>query len=185
NFSIAEIASNLIPRINMRNIFPPIHNKPEELIPTFSTNTTRKPRRSMNSFLIFRKNIHEEIKRIGVGCNMRVISRIAGVLWRNASLDEKQFYEDLSQLCNDIHNQRYNSTIKHQAEIRKRPLACKYNPYEVITVSSQMMREPEPVIDLCPRPNSLQLFDQNPVNLFNLTEENLSHSYFTFRGDPQ
>ncbi|CAG8522508.1 12923_t:CDS:2 [Cetraspora pellucida] len=189
NFSIADIANNLIPKLNKKRIFPPYHNNPEDLIPIPSTTNARKPRRSPNSFLLFRKNIHEEIKRIGVGCNMRVISRVAGVLWHNASLDEKQFYEDLAQRCNDLHIQRYNPTAKHQSEIRKRQSACKYNPYEVVTVPSHMpsgqlrlQQDPAPTINQFPGSHSLPLFNQNPLNLVSFTEEGWSPLCFTFGG---
>ncbi|CAG8504789.1 7146_t:CDS:2, partial [Racocetra persica] len=186
NFSIADIANNLIPKLNKKRIFPPYHNKPEDLIPAPSTTNARKPRRSPNSFLLFRKNIHEEIKRIGLGCNMRVISRVAGVLWHNASLDEKQFYEDLAQRCNDLHIQRY-SMAKHQSEIRKRQSTCKYNPYEVVSVPSHMpsgqlrlQQDPAPVID--PGSLSLPLLNQNPLSLVSFTEEGCGPLYFTFIG---
>ncbi|RIB22333.1 hypothetical protein C2G38_2033659 [Gigaspora rosea] len=189
NFSIADIANNLIPKLNKKRIFPPYHNKPEDLIPSLSATSARRPRRSPNSFLLFRKNIHEEIKRIGIGCNMRVISRIAGVLWHNASIDEKQPYEDLAQRCNDLHIQRYHSTIKHQSEIRKRPLKCKYEPYEAVSIPSQMLssqlrlqHEPEPVINQCPRLNPLPLLNQELSNLVSFTEEDWGSLYFTFRG---
>ncbi|CAG8666223.1 6039_t:CDS:2 [Dentiscutata erythropus] len=189
NFSIADIANNLIPKLNRNRIFPPFYNKPEELLPSISTTNSRKPRRSPNSFLLFRKNIHEEIKRIGTGCNMRVISRIAGVLWHNASLDEKQFYDDLAQRCNDLHIQRYQPKIKHQSEIRKRPLKHNYDPYEVVTIPShispsqlRLQQEPEPVIYQYSRSNSLPLLNQNPFNLVSFTEEDWSSLCFTFRG---
>ncbi|CAG8750572.1 30557_t:CDS:1, partial [Racocetra persica] len=39
---------------------------------------------------------------------MKVISKVTGILWRNASLEEKEVYERLADVVNEIHVQRHN-----------------------------------------------------------------------------
>ncbi|CAG8458364.1 23780_t:CDS:2 [Dentiscutata erythropus] len=110
NFSIEDLANSLIGRLDRRRIFPPYYNNPEGFVsPTTSiTNSScRRPRRPPNAFLLCRKNVHQEAKRRG-SCNMRVISKVTGILWRNASLEEKEVYERLADVVNEIHVQRHN-----------------------------------------------------------------------------
>ncbi|RIB18466.1 hypothetical protein C2G38_2085611, partial [Gigaspora rosea] len=110
NFSIEDLANSLIGRLDRRRIVPPYYNNPEGFLsPTTSiTNSScRRPRRPPNAFLLCRKNVHQEAKRRG-SCNMRVISKVTGVLWRNASLEEKEVYERLANAVNKIHVQRHN-----------------------------------------------------------------------------
>ncbi|CAG8485731.1 11201_t:CDS:2 [Diversispora eburnea] len=71
NFSIEDLATALIVRLDRAKIFPPEFNNPEYF------------------------NVHQEAKRRGT-CNMRVISKVTGILWRNASLEEKEVYERLA-----------------------------------------------------------------------------------------
>ncbi|CAG8551263.1 7111_t:CDS:2 [Gigaspora rosea] len=91
---IADLANNLYHKLDRNKIFPPYHNKPEDLLPILNASRKCRPRRSPNSFLLCRKNVHEEAKRNGT-FNMRIISKVTGMLWRDASPREKQFYEDL------------------------------------------------------------------------------------------
>ncbi|CAG8563056.1 4702_t:CDS:2 [Racocetra fulgida] len=94
DFPIADLANNLIRRLDRTRIFPPYHNNPEDLLPVLNASRTCHPRRSPNSFLLCRKNVHEEAKRNGT-FNMRIVSKVTGILWREATDREKQFYDDL------------------------------------------------------------------------------------------
>jgi len=86
NFSIEDLAMSLIVRLDRRNIFPPLLNNPETFLsPTDNlTNLSfRRPKRSPNAFLVCRRNVHEEATRKGT-FNMRIISKVTGILWKNA-----------------------------------------------------------------------------------------------------
>ncbi|CAG8804398.1 13023_t:CDS:2, partial [Dentiscutata erythropus] len=108
DFPIADLANNLYHKLDRSKIFPPYHNKPEDFLPVLNSSRTCCPRRSPNSFLLCRKNVHEEAKRNGT-FNMRIVSKVTGMLWRGASQREKQFYEDLAKRCNKLYNDRYHS----------------------------------------------------------------------------
>src|SRR2546421_4309803 len=105
NFSIEDLAMSLIDRLDRKNIFPPYYNNPETLISSLNHLSLRRPRRSPNAFLLCRKNVHQEAKRWGT-CNMRVISKVTGILWRNASPEEKGDYEKLADRVNELHCKR-------------------------------------------------------------------------------
>ncbi|CAG8570919.1 31350_t:CDS:2 [Gigaspora margarita] len=98
---IADLANNLYHKLDRNKIFPPYHNKPEDLLPILNASRKCRPRRSPNSFLLCRKNVHEEAKRNGT-FNMRIISKVTGMLWRDASPREKQFYEDLDTMRTQV-----------------------------------------------------------------------------------
>ncbi|CAG8446974.1 15250_t:CDS:2 [Dentiscutata erythropus] len=106
-FSLDGLADSLICQLDRSRIFPPYHNDAEEyVIAAHSKN--KIPKRSPNAFLLCRKNVHKEAKRLGVS-NMRVISKVTGILWRESTVEEKEVYEDLSVIANShyISNSRY------------------------------------------------------------------------------
>src|SRR5436190_22630029 len=86
NSSMDNLANALINKLDRSKIFPPYYNNPEELI-TPSKARSFGPPRPPNSFLLCRKNVHRQAKERSV-CNMRVISKVTGILWRNASANE-------------------------------------------------------------------------------------------------
>ncbi|CAG8557863.1 33330_t:CDS:2 [Racocetra persica] len=96
-FSLDGLADSLICQLDRSKIFPPYHNDAEEY----------------------------EAKRLGVS-NMRVISKVTGILWRESTVEEKEVYEDLSKYIRDIYVQRDNSVINSQYISNHR-----YMPYAV------------------------------------------------------
>ncbi|GBB88639.1 hypothetical protein RclHR1_01520024 [Rhizophagus clarus] len=132
NFSIEDLAVSLIDRLDRDNIFPPHFNNPEKLISssnTFNGLSLRRPRRSPNAFLLCRKNVHQEAKRKGT-CNMRVISKVTGILWRNASPEEKSIYERLADRVNELHCKRAN-IVSNTPPLTKVKETFNYKPYSI------------------------------------------------------
>src|SRR3954452_13660017 len=129
NFSIEDLANSLIRRLDRGNIFPPYVNNPEALVSS-SNLTLRRPRRSPNAFLLCRKNVHQEAKRRGT-CNMRVISKVTGMLWRNASPEEKGVYERLADRVNELHCKKTTIVYKgsNMSSLPKNKDTTKYKPY--------------------------------------------------------
>ncbi|RIA98950.1 hypothetical protein C1645_866167 [Glomus cerebriforme] len=135
NFSIEDLAVSLIDRLDRRNIFPPYYNNPETLISSSNTLnclSSRRPRRSPNAFLLCRKNVHQEAKRKGT-CNMRVISKVSGILWRNASPEEKSVYERLADKVNELHSKRTSVVYKESnlSLLPKNQNSSSYKPYSI------------------------------------------------------
>ncbi|CAG8685181.1 1398_t:CDS:2 [Acaulospora morrowiae] len=106
DFSLDYLADTLINRLDRKKIFPPQLNDPENLLST-SYNRMTPPTRPPNGFLLCRKNVHHEAKRQGQ-CNMRVISKVTGILWRNATAEEKEIYEELANQVSFVYAQRYH-----------------------------------------------------------------------------
>ncbi|RIA87050.1 hypothetical protein C1645_778162 [Glomus cerebriforme] len=111
NFSTDDLAKSLLVKLDRRNIFPPSLDNPEKFITSFNNLTVLRPRRPPNAFLLCRKNVQEEAKRKG-NCNMRVISKVSGVLWKDASPDEKRVYEKLANRVHEIHYNKINKNTK-------------------------------------------------------------------------
>src|SRR6266542_3362617 len=126
NSSLNDLAENLINELDRKKIFPPSYNNPEELINP-SKNRSKGPPRPPNGFLLCRKNVHKEARLKGT-CNMRVISKVTGMLWRSASTEEKETYEKLSVQVNNLHSQRYPG-YKYRPTTRPKP-----QPYIVPTI---------------------------------------------------
>ncbi|GBC01977.1 hypothetical protein RclHR1_00440043 [Rhizophagus clarus] len=131
NFSTEDLAKSLLDKLDRTNIFPPLLNNPETFISTLSNLSLLRPRRPPNAFLLCRKNVQEEAKRKG-NCNMRVISKVTGVLWKDASPDEKKVYEKLANRVHEIHyknisknNKSRTSYLSHIKEV------ATSNPYPV------------------------------------------------------
>ena len=130
NFSIVDLAMSLIVRLDRKNIFPPMLNNPETFLsPTDNlTNLSfRRPKRSPNAFLVCRRNVHEEATRKGT-FNMRVISKVTGILWKHASAEEKDVYKKLADRVYEIHYRRTSSIYKKMtaSSLRERTT---YKPY--------------------------------------------------------
>ncbi|RGB32473.1 hypothetical protein C1646_762839 [Rhizophagus diaphanus] len=106
-FQVASLATSLIKRLNRENIFPPLLNDPE----SFVAPTGSGAKRTFNSFLIFRRNVCKEANRKGTH-NMRVISKAAGVLWNDATLEEKKEYKMLAKRVHEIHELRNTTSFK-------------------------------------------------------------------------
>ncbi|CAG8663450.1 2364_t:CDS:2 [Gigaspora margarita] len=126
-FSLDGLADSLICQLDRSRIFPPYHNDAEEyVIAAHSKN--KIPKRSPNAFLLCRKNVHKEAKRLGVS-NMRVISKVTGILWRESTVEEKEVYEDLSKYIRDIYVQRDNTVASSQyiSNHRYMPYAIPYS----------------------------------------------------------
>ncbi|GBB96048.1 hypothetical protein RclHR1_02670017 [Rhizophagus clarus] len=130
NFSIEDLAMSLIVRLDRNNIFPPLLNNPESFLsPTDNlTNLSfRRPKRSPNAFLVCRRNVHEEATRKGT-FNMRVISKVTGILWKNASAEEKDVYKKLADRVYEIHYRRTSSIYKKMTVSSLKERAS-YKPY--------------------------------------------------------
>ena len=111
NFSTDDLAQTLLVKLDRRNIFPPLLNNPEKFISSLNNLSLLRPRRPPNAFLLCRKNVQEEAKRKG-NCNMRVISKVTGVLWKDASPDEKKVYEKLANRVHEIHYKKISKNSK-------------------------------------------------------------------------
>src|SRR6185437_1469426 len=130
NFSIEDLAMSLIVRLDRNNIFPPLLNDPESFLsPTDNlTNLSfRRPKRSPNAFLVCRRNVHEEATRKGT-FNMRVISKVTGILWKSASPEEKDVYKKLADRVYEIHYRRTSSIYKKMTVSSLKERAS-YKPY--------------------------------------------------------
>ncbi|CAG8662115.1 15094_t:CDS:2 [Cetraspora pellucida] len=133
-FSLDDLADSLICQLDRSKIFPPYHNDAEEyVIAAHSKN--KVPKRSPNAFLLCRNNVHKEAKRLGIS-NMRVISKVTGILWRESTVEEKEVYEDLSVY---IYVQRDNSITNRQHIANRRYMPYVF-PYSIS--SSQNMYLP-------------------------------------------
>ncbi|RIA83443.1 hypothetical protein C1645_786372 [Glomus cerebriforme] len=138
--SLSDLAENLINQLDRGKIFPPYYNNPEELINP-SKNRSKGPPRPPNGFLLCRKNVHKEARLKGF-CNMRVISKVSGMLWRSASTEEKEIYEQLSAQVNNLHSQRYPG-YKYRPTTRQ-----KTQPYVVPTTNIEVLQTfPTPIIN--------------------------------------
>jgi hypothetical protein len=121
--SLSDLADILIQKLDRAKIFPPHFNKPEELV---NSKRNARPPRPPNGFLLCRKNVHQEAKRRGI-CNMRVISKVTGMLWRAATPGEKEEYEKLATKVHNLHSQRYPG-YKYRPTTRDRSSES-YHPY--------------------------------------------------------
>ncbi|CAG8709813.1 15577_t:CDS:1, partial [Funneliformis mosseae] len=105
-----------------------------ELINPLNSRSKRPPR-PPNGFLLCRKNVHKEARLKGF-CNMRVISKVTGMLWRSATQEEKESYEKLSVQVNQLHSQRYPG-YKYRPTIRPRLQAIR--PYVAPPINPEVL----------------------------------------------
>lgn len=138
--SLNDLAESLINQLDRGKIFPPSYNNPEELI-NHTSNRSKGPPRPPNGFLLCRKNVHKEARSKGI-CNMRVISKVTGILWRGASSEEKEKYEKLSAQVNDLHSKRYPG-YKYRPTTRQKP-----QPYFIPTSNIEIL----PTLQTLPQP---------------------------------
>lgn len=113
---LENAAKSLVYKLNRKNIFPPLINDPEMIISKRrKTNKIRK--RTPNSFIICRLNVHNEVMRKGLNANMRIISKTTSLLWKNASSNEKYEYTKLAELIKKYseikNNQESNNVFNH------------------------------------------------------------------------
>ncbi|CAG8708279.1 5765_t:CDS:1 [Acaulospora morrowiae] len=136
--SLNDLAISLIEKIDRSLIFPPHLSEPEELLSISKKFNTRPPR-PPNGFLICRKNVHNQAKQRGI-CNMRVISKVTGMLWRSASSDEKEEYERLAARVVNLHTHRYPEFKYRSSSSKSNRKVELYRPY-VFSVSEEITKK--------------------------------------------
>ncbi|KAJ3031201.1 high mobility group box 3 [Rhizophlyctis rosea] len=80
-----------------------------------------EPKRPANAYLLFRKDVREEVIRNNPGRSSQDLSKIIGQMWRNMSEAEKEVYNDRSKvLRNQYHEDRkaYQSR-QHELQMEK------------------------------------------------------------------
>ncbi|CAI2162619.1 7087_t:CDS:1 [Funneliformis geosporum] len=129
NFSLEFLTNNLMEKIDRKMIFPPHLNDPVELL---AFNRANRPSRPPNGFLLCRKNVNSIAKEVGIA-NMRVISKVAGIFWRSATLEEKEMYENLANEVSTVYTQRYNveKSIQSNQPTLMRRISPVYIPYYI------------------------------------------------------
>ncbi|CAB4478113.1 hypothetical protein RhiirA5_394252 [Rhizophagus irregularis] len=143
DFSIEYLANSLIVRLDRRNIFPPLHNNPELFLSSVSSLnnlSSYRPKRPPNAFLICRKNVQEESKRKGT-YNMRIISKVTSILWKNATREEREVYKRLVNNVYEIHHKRTCIIYKKIAEIsnsKKKRTSSNKSPMQSTSKKSPM-----------------------------------------------
>src|SRR6266542_4777963 len=128
NSSMDDLADALIKKLDRNRVFPPYNNNPEKLINPSRVRSVGPPR-PPNGFLLCRKNVHRQAKERGI-CNMRVISKVTGMLWRGASVDEKEQYENLALQVQNLHSKRYPN-YKYKPTSRAKTQPVLYHPYPI------------------------------------------------------
>jgi hypothetical protein len=129
NSSMDDLANALISKLDRSKVFPPYYNNPEELI-TPSKARSVGPPRPPNGFLLCRKNVHRQARERAI-CNMRVISKVTGMLWRSASASEKEQYENLALQVQNVHSEKYPNYKYKPTSTRTKTRAALYQPYIV------------------------------------------------------
>ncbi|CAG8704516.1 7402_t:CDS:1, partial [Ambispora leptoticha] len=134
--------NELIQKVNKNNVFPPQLNNPEELVaePRMTATGNIRPPRPQNAFFLFRKNVLAEARRLNVQ-NMRIICKVASILWQQATNDEKQMYKDLASKVSALHRQRYPEfryTENHQQIRFHNHLLCNVHPSPDLDNSSDV-----------------------------------------------
>ncbi|GBB87287.1 hypothetical protein RclHR1_13720006 [Rhizophagus clarus] len=175
--SLNDMAEILINQLDRRKIFPPSYNNPEELMNPSSKNRSKGPPRPPNGFLLCRKNVHKEARLKGI-CNMRVISKVTGMLWRSASMEEKETYEKLSAQVTNLHSQKYPG-YKYRPSARQRPQPYVVPPPTNIEILPfQIINPQQPIIY---QTNSLDFgpdFFPDIYQLSQFTQEELASFYY-------
>ncbi|GBB87289.1 hypothetical protein RclHR1_13720007 [Rhizophagus clarus] len=171
NSSMEDLANSLMDKLDRSKVFPPFYNNPEELINPSKIRSVGPPR-PPNGFLLCRKNVHRQARERGV-CNMRVISKVTGMLWRGASTDEKEQYENLAFQVQSLHSKRYPN-YKYKPTSRAKIHPTLYQPYpipqhQILPFSANQIG---PIIPPYALPdmfynNSDGMIMQDDVNLYN------------------
>jgi len=124
NLYIETSANALIFELDRKNIFPPLLNDPESFI-----SQKRDTKRTPNAFLICKMNVHKEAVRKGINSNMRTICKATSILWKNASLEEKNKYKQLAD------------NVKSHFDFYINQTKNSYNPYYSFQVSTITITE--------------------------------------------
>src|SRR3954447_13827062 len=164
NFSIEDLAMSLIVRLDRKNIFPPLLNNPESFLSPITDLSFRRPKRSPNAFLVCRRNVHEEATRKGT-FNMRVISKVTGILWKHASVEEKGIYKKLADRVYEIHYRRTSSIYKKMSvsSLKERTT---HKPYYSFPITATVAAPP---LSLTPVPSVPSVPAVSPPISFNST----------------
>ncbi|GBB96401.1 hypothetical protein RclHR1_27450001 [Rhizophagus clarus] len=189
DFSIEYLANSLIVRLDRRNIFPPLHDNPElflSSVGSVSNLSSYRPKRPPNAFLICRKNVQEESKRRG-SYNMRIISKVTSILWKNASREEREVYKRLVNSVYEIHYKRTCTMYKKIAESSNSSKRRSSNKLSLKSSTTTSVETPLPSLTLPPPTNSIFNFDligndfllNNQSNNDNVVDFN---SYTNFNG---
>ncbi|RGB28916.1 hypothetical protein C1646_714851, partial [Rhizophagus diaphanus] len=107
---IESMAISLHAKLDRKNIFPPLYNDPESYVPSVPSNDNYQQKRIPNASLMCRRNVHMEAKHKG-SFDMRVISKVTGIFWNNASFEEKTVYKKLFKRVNEIYHERKYSHL--------------------------------------------------------------------------
>ncbi|RIB13156.1 hypothetical protein C2G38_2198594 [Gigaspora rosea] len=175
--SLSDMADILMHKLDRTKVFPPYYNKPEDLINPSKQKTSGIPR-PPNGFLLCRKNVHKQAKQRGIH-NMRVISKVTGMLWRSASPQEKELYERLALDVQNLHSQRYPGYKYKPTSRAKPPTTCNlnheyheyYQPYmippQILVVPTTTQFQQTPLNMTYPITDSLLQFTQQDIDLLN------------------
>ncbi|CAI2162611.1 7083_t:CDS:1 [Funneliformis geosporum] len=167
--SMDDLADALMNKLDRYKVFPPYYNNPEELLNPSKVRSVGPPR-PPNGFLLCRKNVHRLAKERGI-CNMRVISKVTGMLWRGATLDEKEQYENLALSVQRLHSKRYPN-YKYRPRARTDgPLHPLHQPYitpqqrelprqHIITEQQPQKQPEEPLV------GQVQMMSSHPAYSF-------------------
>jgi hypothetical protein len=137
NFSLEyfeNTAFALIDKLDRNNIFPPLLNDPEMIISN-KRSKLKARKRTPNAFFICRMNVQNEVTHKNLNFNMRIISKTASILWKNASDEEKYEYKILAGIVKDLHEKTSTTCYK--------PTNISYNPYNYFQLSKSSNKEPD------------------------------------------
>lgn len=177
---IEFLATSLIKRLNRKNIFPPLLDDPESFVAPIGSRS-KKP---FNSFLICRRNVRKEANRKGTH-NMRVISKVAGILWNNATLEEKNVYKTIAKRVYEIHELRNLTSIKVEltAQLPKAPSISRPLPLPSSSSMLSSMLETIETISNSDQPNIGTRFnDNNQIIIFNYKDPDEKCQFLPYNG---
>ncbi|CAG8601453.1 7570_t:CDS:1 [Ambispora leptoticha] len=97
--------TSIINMLSRDRLFPPYYKDPKDFI---QSQRGERPKRPQNAFFIFRRNVSNELRRVGITtCNMRQTSTISGYLWRDASEEQKSAYEEVAKQVRILHHRMF------------------------------------------------------------------------------
>ncbi|CAG8654176.1 4734_t:CDS:1, partial [Ambispora leptoticha] len=163
----------LIKILNHQNVFPPLLNDPENLIPPekITEDGTLQPRRPQNAFFIFRQNVIHEARRFKIS-NMRLISKAASIMWQNANKQDIEVYKQLAAQVSALHRQKYpsfkyasaRSNIVFRRQSKSSPakalnLAKEFDPSKGLNLPNEHSQD-NPLLEF----NNLELANNNQLD---------------------
>jgi len=143
NNSVDALTNALILKLNRKNIFPPIFNFSKII----NSKKIDEQKRTPNAFFICRMNVIKEVERVEIKINMRVISKVTGILWNNASNEEKNEYLQLAENIKCHYLKSYSLNKQDQ-----------FNHYNVFQLSKETKEENKS--------------NQNSLNDYNINSSN-------------